>query len=145
MTTRKDSCGSGGDNYGSFQMQNTPNGFAVFVSILVIKQGDETNVYAIKIEDLSKLGSLRSKRQSQRVWDKYGEKLDKKYTEEADGISGSDSQYQKAFLKFVRDEDLGISLYQMIPNNPDDPTQLETWKKLTLSEDESNIVPTPCN
>lgn len=48
--------------------------------------------------------------------------------------------YEKAFLQFVQDEDLGVSLYEMKQNANSDPT----WNKLELN---GNNTPNriPCN
>ncbi|MGB1312334.1 MAG: hypothetical protein ACPG54_01740, partial [Bizionia paragorgiae] len=138
------------NNYGSFEMANTPNGDAVFVCVMVVAQAGQTHTYAIKIEDVNKLQSLQA------IWnDKddangdgtyelrdFESELQKTYIKEADGINGSANAYQKTFLNFVKDKDLGVSLYEM----ESVPGQLETWKKLTLDPTSPNdIKTTPCN
>lgn len=142
------------NNYGSFQMANTPNGNAVFVSVLVVRQGGQTRTYAIKIEDITKLQQLQA------IWDDKGDanedgiyeyknfesRLEKAYINDSNGVNGSANSYQKTFLNFVKDENLGVSLYEMVQINPGTPDVAETWKKLTLdSNSPDGIKKTPCN
>ena len=47
----------------------------------------------------------------------------------------------RPFLNFIKDKNLGVSLYEMKTV----PGQLETWEKLTLSSDGNTVEKTPCN
>ena len=134
------------DNYGSFQMANSPNGDAVFVAVLVAQQGGQTHTYAIKIEDITKLQELDSLYQNDEDWDDFGSELQQKYSQEANGVNGTAAQYQKTFLNFINDLNLGVSLYEMEQSNVGTPNVEETWKKLTLNATSPNgIKKTPCN
>ena len=72
--------------------------------------------------------------------------MEEAYFEEASGIDGSPIQYQKAFLNFVDDLDIGVSLFKMNPNDLNDPDNLETWDKITLDSNSlTGIKKEPCN
>ncbi|QMU64697.1 MAG: hypothetical protein GKR88_10640 [Flavobacteriaceae bacterium] len=60
------------------------------------------------------------------------------------GVNGSALDYQKVFLQFVKDRDLGLDLYQMEQFHSGTPHVREKWKKLTLSADESTVIEEPC-
>lgn len=123
-----------------------PAGDALFVSILVVRQGYDTMTYAIKIEDPDKLDNLNNYRNTEDddiKWERFELYIQDYYEENANGMNGSATQYQKAFLSLVEELDLGISLYKM--NNYDPRTnQMETWENLTLKED-GNAQAIPCN
>ncbi|QMU64699.1 MAG: hypothetical protein GKR88_10650 [Flavobacteriaceae bacterium] len=62
---------------------NNPAGDDLFLNILVVKQGADAQVYAIKISDVSKLRALEAIHQNSEKWDRYGKKLSKEYTDSA--------------------------------------------------------------
>lgn len=129
------------NNYGF--NSNNPNGNALFVCMLVVKHGTETYTYAIKISDVNKLDSLNNYKNSDADWNDFGNELQEAYEESSGGFIDA-NHYQKRFLEFMEDKDLGVSLYKMNPNDPNDLNNLETWDKLSLND--NNIVVTePCN
>lgn len=122
-----------------------PAGDALFVSILVVRQGYQTMTYAIKIEDPVKLlANLNKHKLTKKKWRNFEEDIQKYYMENANGINGSATQYQKAFLSLVEEFDLGISLYKMKPYDQRN-NQMETWENLALSKDKSDVNKSPCN
>lgn len=141
------------DMYSLLQIKNqygigniTPDfGDATFVSVLVVYQGDQAYTYAIKIENATKLLNLDNYKTTDRKWREFSDLIRKKYTEEANGANGSAASYQKTFLNLVKDLDLGISLYKMKPNDLNEPSELETWEKLSLNANGTLANPKPCN
>ena len=141
------------DIYSLLQIKNqyaysgalNPSGDAIFVGVLAVNQGGQIHTYAIKIEDPTKLLNLNDYKTSNRDWDKFGEDLRSRYTDDANGVDGSATDYQRAFLNLVKDLELGVSLYKMKPNNLNNPNELETWGKLSLNNNGTLANPKPCN
>ncbi len=130
-------------NYG-INAYNT-SGNDLFVSVLAVKIGGIAKTYAIKIEDLTKLQSLQLIHSNQREWDKYGGNLRKQYEEKANGANGSETEYERTFLQFIKEQNLGVSLYQMEQLNAGTPQVQEKWTKLELNNDNTTINEAPCN
>ncbi|WP_431133241.1 hypothetical protein [Psychroserpens mesophilus] len=142
------------NQYAIDQFYNNLNtaGDALFTSILIVDQDNETKTYAIKIDDITKFQKLQDIKND--VDDANGdgideyynlnEEMEKAYIQDANNVSGSAEQYQKVFLKFINDNDLGISLYEMEQTNDGTPQVQENWKKLNLSSFDT-ITSTPCN
>jgi hypothetical protein len=129
----------------------TPVDPSIFTLILVSHQG----VYAIKINDITKLQALQS------ILDDEGDanndeideyenlvkKIERRYqkydsNDYSETINGSPGQYQKELLKFMDDYDgngssMGISLYKA-------DAQLTKWNKLTI-DNNNTVESTPCN
>ncbi|MDH7912126.1 hypothetical protein [Winogradskyella sp. SYSU M77433] len=122
---------------------------SLFVHVLVSTKG----VYAIKIDNpllLSQLGSiyndyLDANEDGTDEVKEFGRPLKNAYRDFKDFASGhptgSDSDYQHAFLKFMNNFNngggIGISLYKASED-------LTNWTKLTLN-DSDIIEPNPCN
>lgn len=79
------------------------------------------------------------------MFDDFARPLRNKYERFVDNITkipeGADSDYQRAFLKFITNfngtgSNAGISLYRA-------DEDLTVWRKLTLNEDDE-IIPVPC-
>ncbi|RKE99026.1 hypothetical protein [Ichthyenterobacterium magnum] len=127
----------------TFLNNNNLNGDALFVSVLVVIQNDIKHTYAIKIDDISKLRSLEALKANEEDWIDFGNEMSEAYAgDDGDGTNGSAYEYQVALLKFIEDNDLGVSLYEMNQTNPG-PNVAETWDKLTLSN--TTVIKTPCN
>ncbi len=141
------------DLYSLLQIKNqygigsmTPDfGDATFVCVLVVSQGAQTYTYAIKIEDPIKLLNLNDYKTTNKKWKRFGDIIRNKYIDDANGVNGSATEYQKAFLNLVKDLDLGISLYKMKPNDLSNPNELETWEKLSLNSNGTLANSIPCN
>lgn len=127
---------------------SNPSGNNLFVSVLVVEINNHSYTYAIKIEDITKLQNLKNihpKGTGTKIkWKNYGEKLLKYYEEGANGADGSPTQYEKTFLQFIQDQNLGVSLYEMEQQNEGTPNVQENWKKLELDSN-NEINETPCN
>ncbi|WP_442787715.1 hypothetical protein [Flavobacterium suncheonense] len=78
-------------------------------------------------------------------WKKYGETLEKQYVKRANGANGTKTQYERTFLQFLKEQDLGVTLYEMEQFNVGTPNVQEKWKKLELAADNTNIDEIPCN
>lgn len=123
-----------------------PNGDALFVSVLVVKQGGQTKTYAIKIDALTNLQGLESIHQNDNDWSDLEDLMRSKYTDAANGVNGSPNQYQKAFLNLINDLNMGVSLYEMEQSNIGSPNVAENWSKLSLDSNSPNgIKKTQCN
>lgn len=134
-------------NSGSALLNNNNlAGDNLFVNILVVKQDGENKVYAIKIKDIARLQSLESIFQNRRNRDDFKEKLAELYTNDANGINGSPTQYQKVFLQFVQKQNLGLDLYEMEQIDVGTPNVQERWHQLTLNTTGNGgpITKTPC-
>lgn len=127
-------------------------GDALFTSILIVKQGNEVKTYAIKIHDISKFQKLQDVIDDKEDAngdgiDEYFElnkELREAYIQDANNINGSPTQYQTVLLKFLKDNDLGVSLYEMEQTNAGTPQVQENWKKLNLG-DFNTVTASPCN
>lgn len=128
----------------TFQNQNNPNGDDLFVSLLVVNQGGLTKTYAIKIKNTNQLSALGNLIQNRNDWKDLIDVFKKKYEDNAENGEGSPNQYQKAFLELVRDNNLGVSLFEMGQQNSGTPGVSENWTELNLN-DQGEVVPTPCN
>ncbi|WP_131387728.1 hypothetical protein, partial [Flavobacterium suncheonense] len=82
---------------------------------MTVKIGDDYFTYAIKIEDFTKLQTLQAIHNSEdkNDWKKYGETLEKQYVKRANGANGTKTQYERTFLQFLKEQDLGVTLYEM--------------------------------
>jgi hypothetical protein len=140
--------------YSSIEYLNdlNTNGDALFTSILIAKQGDSNNTYAIKIEDITKFQKLKEIHDDKGDANNDGideyENLDREledlYVENANDLAGTPTQYQRVLLKFLSDNDLGVSLYQMEQINAGTPDVEETWERLNLGFGDT-VSKTPCN
>ncbi|BCY28019.1 hypothetical protein [Flavobacterium okayamense] len=134
-------------NSGFYSSYNT-SGNNLFVSVLVVNIDGVIYTYAIKIDDINKLGKLRdvhpNNNGSPRKWSKFANSLSYYYEEYANGYNGSKLDYEKTFLTFLKNKDLGVSLYEMNQTGFGTPSVTETWSKLELNSDNSNVVSTPC-
>ncbi len=134
-------------NSGPLAVYNT-SGNDLFVCIMVVEIGTSTYTYAIKIDDITKLQALNNIHPNgngtDTTWDDFGENLKEYYVNRADGANGSPSQYEKTFLQFIQDQDLGVSLYEMEQTGFGTPNVQENWTKLEL---DGNDPPKeiPCN
>ena len=124
------------------------SGNDLFTAIMVSKIGGVAYTYAIKIDDISKLQELKKLHPKGNgsfiKWERYGDRLNEKYKDDADGANGTQAQYEKTLLEFLKDEDLGVSLYQMEQVNFGTPNVYEIWKKVELNGD-NPPKKTPCN
>ena len=124
------------------------SGNDLFVCVLAVEIGSSSYTYAIKIEDITKLQKLKNLHPkangTKTKWVQYGEKLKKYYEKKANGVNGSSSQYEKTFLQFIEDQDLGVSLYEMEQINTGTPDVQENWKKLEL-DGNNPLKEIPCN
>jgi len=132
------------DNY-SVPFPNT-SGDALFVNMLTVKQAGETHTYAIKIDDFSKLDDLRDifENNSEETVEDLHEDLRQRYMDNANGANGAPTQYQRTFLNFLKDRDLGVSLYEMEIVNQGTPNVDINWNKLSLNPNGS-VDSTPCD
>lgn len=125
---------------------NNPNGVNLFVCVLVVRQAGSIKTYALKINDIEKLQNIQTHKETDAKWKDFGETLRDKYEGDANGVDGTIVQYQKVFLEFLRDNDLGVSLYEMEQENAGTPFVSEKWSKLTLNANSPNgIRKQPCN
>ncbi len=141
--------------YSSLPLLNdiNTNGDALFTNILIVELDDEVHTYAIKIDDISKFQQLEAIYNDQGDLngdgiDEYKELNDElrdTYIEDANNISGTATQYQKALLNFISNNDLGISLYQMEQLNEGTPQVTESWKRINLGLDGNLAESTPCD
>lgn len=123
---------------------------SLFVHVLVSTKG----VYAIKIDNpivFNQLGAIYNDYNDANgdgvnEVKNFSTPLKNAYEEFIDSNSnfpnGSDSQYQRAFLKFMKTFNsgfgIGVSLYKASDN-------LSSWSKLTLNENTDEIINTPCD
>ncbi|MGV7105573.1 hypothetical protein [Flavobacterium sp. U410] len=129
-----------------------PAGNNLFVCVMVVKIGVYYYTYAIKIENFSKLATLSAIHPyfnglgsgTKTTWKDYGEKLGRYYQNKANGINGTPMQYERALLQFIKDQDLGVSLYEMEQTGFGTPFVKENWKKLELGSDNNTINEIPC-
>ncbi len=135
------------NNYTIDLLNNSnPNGVNLFVCVLVVRQAGSIKTYALKINDIEKLQNIQTHKETDAKWKDFGETLRDKYEGDANGVDGTIVQYQKVFLEFLRDNDLGVSLYEMEQENAGTPFVSEKWSKLTLNANSPNgIRKQPCN
>lgn len=124
----------------SYTGPNT-NGDDLFVNIMTVTIGGNNYTYAVKITDINKLtDKLNGLHSNDKLWEEYGEKLFSYYIDSNGNPLTNITDYEKAFLQFVQNEDLGVSLYEMKQNRNNDPI----WNKLELNGNNSpNRI--PCN
>ena len=126
-----------------------PSGDDLFVAILTVKQGSDNHTYAIKIEDINRLNALETLHQNEEKWGVLREIMRSLYEDKANGMNGTPTQYQRAFLEFVNEfnesNGLGVSLYEMEVDNPGTPNIAMNWSKLSLSENGDDVIKTPCD
>ena len=117
----------------------------MFAYVLVVKQAGETRTYALKIDDFNTFNTTMqqkfSSKKSEKIFNEdYLEEINKK----AKDLGGAPALYQKAFLQFLSDQNLGLSLYEMEQTGAGTSNVQENWKKLELNQNGS-ITATPCN
>ncbi|AXT18957.1 hypothetical protein D7030_15025 [Flavobacteriaceae bacterium AU392] len=139
---------SAGDIFNLFEFSRDYNNgvvldFSIFTLIVVTSQGE----YALKINDpikFSRLGAIFATRNdegdsSYKKFIRRGGNAYGNFQDARGRPNGGATSYEEAFLEFLEDEDLGISLHKA----SDD---LSGWTKLTLSGDAfSPVTDTPCN
>lgn len=133
----------------AFYSSNNMAGNDLFVNMLVVQQGGATKVYAIKIKNYNKFKILEDIYQTKKVKDDFIKDLTDVYSDEdgPDGVNGSAVEYQKAFLEFIKDQDLGLDLYEMEQLNAGTPEVEERWHQLTLNITGvgNPVIKIPCN
>ncbi|KGO86207.1 hypothetical protein, partial [Flavobacterium suncheonense] len=117
----------------------------LFVCVMTVKIADDYYTYAIKIDDITKLQEIEEIHSDKSKWEKFGDKLENKYMKFCNGTSGTKAQYERTFLQFLKEQNLGVTLYEMEQFNVGTPNVQEKWKKLELATDNTNIDEIPCN
>lgn len=137
----------------NYQLNNyNPSGNDLFVCVMVVNIGGQNYTYAIKIEDFSKLETLNNLHYpvngigngTKSTWRNFGNKLNGYYEKYAEELGGSTSLYEATFLQFIKDQNLGVSLYEMEQFDFGTPNVHETWKKLEL-DNNNELTEIPCN
>jgi hypothetical protein len=122
---------------------NNPNGDSLFVSVFIAEQNGTAQTYAIKIDDITKFQNLQAIKNNPKKWKDLDKELLGKYIDDANDHLGTELQYQRVLLNFIRDNDLGVSLYKMEQTNAGTSQVQETWTKLELGLGD-NVNPSQC-
>ena len=107
--------------------------------------------YAIKINDPDKLTTIGAIFSDENRKLDFENDLENAFNSASNSTTPNQNKLTKAFLKFLKDKDLGVSLYRTAhdnldfdPNTPPNERDAQ-WQQLVLNNSGTNYTPKDCN